>query len=102
MRGKTTESTIDVDTSPHPLDDPVRASLRGEHRRFAGWVGRIGRYDLEVARFVDHPQVLDEQDWTDLATLLGPGGSTALRGHGHLPRTAGRCSTTRSRRHRLP
>jgi ribosomal protein S18 acetylase RimI-like enzyme len=81
----TTESTIDVDTSLHPLDDPVRASLRGEHRRFAGWVGRVGRYDPEVARFVGHPPVLDEQDWADLATLLGPGGSTALRGHGHVP-----------------
>ncbi|WP_245663730.1 GNAT family N-acetyltransferase [Nocardia arthritidis] len=23
----------------------MRASLRGEHRRFARWVGRIGRYD---------------------------------------------------------
>ncbi|MGY2113093.1 GNAT family N-acetyltransferase [Nocardia gipuzkoensis] len=77
--------TIDVDISLHPLDDPVRASLCGEHRRFAGWVGRIGRYDPEVARFVGHPPVLDRQDWTDLATLLGPGGSTGLRGHGHVP-----------------
>ncbi|MFQ6392834.1 GNAT family N-acetyltransferase [Nocardia sp. KC 131] len=79
----TIESTIDV--SIHPLDDPVRASLRGEHRRFARWVGRIGRYDPAVARFVGHPPVLGEQDWADLATLLGPGGSTALRGHGHVP-----------------
>ncbi|MET9027923.1 GNAT family N-acetyltransferase [Nocardia sp. NPDC004168] len=81
----TTDSIVDVDTSLHPLDDPVRASLRGEHRRFAGWVGRIGRYDPEVARFVGHPPVLDERDWADLATLLGPGGSTALRGYGHVP-----------------
>ncbi|MEU2093085.1 GNAT family N-acetyltransferase [Nocardia beijingensis] len=81
----TTESIVDVETSLHPLDDPVRASLRGEHRRFAGWVGRIGRYDPQVARFVGHPPVLDERDWADLATLLGPGGSTALRGHGHVP-----------------
>ncbi|MEU2040061.1 GNAT family N-acetyltransferase [Nocardia niwae] len=81
----TTESTIGVDTALHPLDDPVRSSLRGEHRRFAGWVGRIGRYDPQVARFVGHPPVLDAQDWADLATLLGPGGSTALRGYGHMP-----------------
>lgn len=81
----TTESTIDVHTSSHPLDDPVRGSLRGVHRRFAGWAGRIGRYDPEVARFVGHPPVLDEQDWADLATLLGPGGSTGLRGGGHVP-----------------
>ncbi|WP_433734198.1 GNAT family N-acetyltransferase [Nocardia sp. CA-129566] len=80
----TTESTIDIDTSLHPLDDPVRASLRGEHRRFASWMGRVGRYDPEVARFFGHPPVLDDQDWADLATLLGPGGSTALRGYGHV------------------
>ncbi|WP_324198351.1 GNAT family N-acetyltransferase [Nocardia beijingensis] len=81
----TTESTIDADTALHPLDDPVRASLRGAHRRFAGWVGQIGRYDPQVAGFVGHPSVLDAQDWADLATLLGPGGSTALRGYGHVP-----------------
>jgi ribosomal protein S18 acetylase RimI-like enzyme len=70
--------------APHPLDDPVRASLRDEHRRFASWVGRIGRYDPQVARFVGHPPELDHQDWADLATVLGPGGTTGLRG-GHVP-----------------
>nr|WP_246461873.1 GNAT family N-acetyltransferase [Nocardia transvalensis] len=69
----------------HPLDDPVRASLRGAHRRFARWVGRIGRYDPQVAGFIGHPPVLDERDWADLATVLGPGGSSGLRGFGHVP-----------------
>lgn len=81
----TTESAIDVEISLHPLDDPVRSSLRGAHRRFATWAGRIGRYDPEVARFFGHPPVLDERDWDDLAGLLGPGGVTALRGRGHVP-----------------
>ncbi|MGV9675821.1 GNAT family N-acetyltransferase [Nocardia sp. NPDC003482] len=72
-----------MEVSGHPLDDPVRGSLWGEHRRFATWVGRCGRYDPEVARFVGHPSVLDERDWEDLATLLGPGGMTGLRGFGH-------------------
>ncbi|GAB2545162.1 GNAT family N-acetyltransferase [Nocardia heshunensis] len=80
----TTESAIDVEISLHPLDDPVRSSLRGAHHRFASWEGRIGRYDPEVARFFGHPPVLDQQDWADLAALLGPGGVTALRGHGHV------------------
>ncbi|MEV6771952.1 GNAT family N-acetyltransferase [Nocardia sp. NPDC051030] len=80
----TTESAIEIDTSLHPLDDPVRSSLRGEHSRFAEWVGRIGRYEPEVARFVGHPPELDEQDWEDLASILGPGGSTGLRGSGHV------------------
>ncbi|MEV0251020.1 GNAT family N-acetyltransferase [Nocardia sp. NPDC050712] len=81
----TIDATIETELALHPLDDPVRASLRGEHRRFADWSGRIGRYDPEVARFVGHPPVLDDQDWADLATLLGPGGSTALRGARHVP-----------------
>ncbi|WP_040832540.1 GNAT family N-acetyltransferase [Nocardia jiangxiensis] len=81
----TIDTTVGSQTSLHPLDDPVRTSLLGAHRRFATWVGRIGRYDPQVARFVGHPPVLDEQDWADLATVLGPGGSTGLRGHGHIP-----------------
>ncbi|MCX4097585.1 GNAT family N-acetyltransferase [Nocardia sp. alder85J] len=85
-----TAETFDLEAAElgaaaHPLDDPVRESLRGEHRRFAQWVGRIGRYDPEVARFVGHPPQLDNQDWADLATLLGPGGGTGLRGYGHVP-----------------
>ncbi|WP_324193855.1 GNAT family N-acetyltransferase [Nocardia blacklockiae] len=81
----TSESTLETGTALHPLDDPVRASLRGEHRRFADWVGRIGRYDPQVAPFVGHPPALDDQDWADLAALLGPGGVTGLRGFGHTP-----------------
>ncbi|WP_067682777.1 GNAT family N-acetyltransferase [Nocardia miyunensis] len=81
----TIDTTVGSQTSLHPLDDPVRTSLLGAHRRFASWVGRIGRYDPQVARFIGHPPVLDERDWADLATVLGPGGSTGLRGHGHVP-----------------
>lgn len=81
----TIDTSVGSQTSLHPLDDPVRTSLLGAHRRFADWVGRIGRYDPQVARFIGHPLVLDEQDWADLATVLGPGGSTGLRGHGHIP-----------------
>lgn len=81
----TIDTSVGSQTSLHPLDDPVRTSLLGAHRRFADWVGRIGRYDPQVARFIGHPPVLDEQDWADLATVLGPGGSTGLRGHGHIP-----------------
>ncbi|WP_435831756.1 GNAT family N-acetyltransferase [Nocardia salmonicida] len=76
--------TVDVEIAVHPLDDPVRASLRGEHSRFAHWTGRIGRYEPEVARFVGHPAVLDAQDWADLGTALGSGGSAGIRGLGHV------------------
>jgi hypothetical protein len=43
------------DSAIHPLDDPVRSSLRGAHARFAVWSGRIARYDREVGGFVGHP-----------------------------------------------
>lgn len=44
------------DSALHPLDDPVRSSLRGAHARFAVWSGRIARYEAEVAGFVGHPR----------------------------------------------
>lgn len=68
-----------------PLDDPIRSSLLGAHARFAVWKGRIGRYIPEVTGFVGHPPVLDEQDWADLAAIVEPGESVALRGDGIRP-----------------
>jgi ribosomal protein S18 acetylase RimI-like enzyme len=78
-----TVSTL-CDSTIHPLDDPIRSSLRGEHARFAAWSGRIARYDQEVAGFIGHPTEMDEQDWTDLATLVGPATDISLRG-AHVP-----------------
>ncbi|GAA5046750.1 GNAT family N-acetyltransferase [Nocardia callitridis] len=86
----TTESAVDrgvasvANDLPHPLDDPIRTSLRGAHARFAVWSGRIGRYEPQVAKFIGHPPTLEAQDWADLARILGPGGSTALRGGGYV------------------
>jgi ribosomal protein S18 acetylase RimI-like enzyme len=71
-------------TAIHPLDDPVRSSLSGAHARFATWSGRIARYDREVAGFIGHPLELDEQDWADLAALVGPSTEVSLRG-AHVP-----------------
>ncbi|KAA0100757.1 GNAT family N-acetyltransferase [Mycolicibacterium sp. P1-18] len=70
----------DTDSALHPLDDPIRSSLRGAHARFAVWSGRIARYDQEVAGFVGHPRHLDERDWADLAELAGPAAEVSLRG----------------------
>ncbi|MET0473690.1 MAG: GNAT family N-acetyltransferase [Mycobacterium sp.] len=68
----------------HPLDDPIRSSLRGAHAAFASWSGRIGRYDEQVAGFVGHPPELDDRDWADLAALMGPSAEVSLRG-AHQP-----------------
>ena len=72
------------DSALHPLDDPIRSSLRGAHARFAVGSGRIARYDHEVAGFIGHPAHLDERDWADLAALTGPSTEASLRG-AHVP-----------------
>ncbi|MDF3319530.1 GNAT family N-acetyltransferase [Rhodococcus sp. C3V] len=77
--------TVDTDVDTHPLDDPVRQGLRGHHAQFARWAGRVARYDPTVAPFVGHPPELDAEDWENLLTLVGPGGTVGLRGFDHRP-----------------
>lgn len=55
------------------LDDPVGQSLRSHHAALALTVGRASAYVPEVATFSAVPSAPDRQDWSDLATLLGPG-----------------------------
>ncbi|GGF48605.1 GNAT family N-acetyltransferase [Marmoricola endophyticus] len=57
-----------------PLDEPVGESLRGAHAHLAQASGRALRYAPGVATFVSVPVEPTEQDWDDLASLLGPGG----------------------------
>ncbi|MCZ4079119.1 GNAT family N-acetyltransferase [Rhodococcus sp. H36-A4] len=74
---------VEETQSVHPLDDPVVASLRGKHRRFARTLGRVSRFDPEVAPFLGHPLPMEEQDWKDIRTLFGPHAVVSLRGTGH-------------------
>lgn len=60
------------------LDDPVGASLRGAHARFAQGTGRVLRYDAAVASFAALPADPEPGDWADLAALLGAGGFADL------------------------
>ncbi|MEU6536812.1 GNAT family N-acetyltransferase [Streptomyces sp. NPDC047000] len=72
-------------TSSHVLDNPAWAALTGPHARFAERVGRAARYPADVAPF---HAVTDEDDpraWADLAVLVGPGGSAAVRGVAEPP-----------------
>ncbi|KAB1979042.1 GNAT family N-acetyltransferase [Streptomyces triticiradicis] len=69
----------------HPLDNPVHSSLAGPHARFAQGRGRALRYDPEVCPFVALPDRPDAQDWTDAASLMGPGAVIALAGSGAPP-----------------
>ncbi len=45
----------------------------------------MARYHPDVAPHVGHPATLGDEDWADLATLLGPSATAALRGFGHTP-----------------
>jgi ribosomal protein S18 acetylase RimI-like enzyme len=60
-------------TVPHPLDNPVLASLTGPHARFAERRGNVLRYPVDVCPFVALPDQPGEADWTDAARLAGPG-----------------------------
>jgi ribosomal protein S18 acetylase RimI-like enzyme len=61
-----------------PLDDPVRASLRGAHAHLARSHGSAAAYDGEVATFCAVPPAPGPEDWADLAALLGPDGFADL------------------------
>lgn len=60
------------------LDDPVGASLRGHHTHLARRGGRVLAYRSSVASFSALPSSPTDQDWADLATLLGPAGIADL------------------------
>ncbi|WP_420750176.1 GNAT family N-acetyltransferase [Rhodococcus sp. O3] len=80
-----TFDTTAVDEDVHPLDDPIRQSLRGVHAHFARWSGRIGGYHPDVAGHIGHPSVMQDEDWADLAALVGPSTEVAVREPGHEP-----------------
>ncbi|MGR6917457.1 GNAT family N-acetyltransferase [[Actinomadura] parvosata] len=61
------------DTSPHPLDHPVRSALTGPHAGFAERRGGVLRYPPEVSPFTALPAAPSGQDWADAAALAGPG-----------------------------
>ncbi|MHC3467593.1 GNAT family N-acetyltransferase [Streptomyces sp. 7R007] len=73
-------SVASLDTTSAPvLDNPAWAALTGPHRHFAERVGRAARYPRDVAPFHAVTDVDDPRAWADLAVLVGPGGSAAVR-----------------------
>jgi ribosomal protein S18 acetylase RimI-like enzyme len=67
-------------TAPHPLDNPVRASLVGPHARFAERRGNVLRYPGDVCPFFALPDEPGAADWADAAALVGPGGLLVIAG----------------------
>ncbi|HXL94006.1 MAG TPA: GNAT family N-acetyltransferase [Streptosporangiaceae bacterium] len=66
--------------APHPLDNPVRASLTGPHARLAERRGAVLRYPADVCPFLALPDEPSAADWADAAALVGPGGLLPLAG----------------------
>ncbi|MET7485442.1 GNAT family N-acetyltransferase [Streptomyces sp. NPDC005538] len=84
MSSTTDVDTIDTTTS-NVLDNPAWAALTGPHAHFAERVGRAARYPVDVAGFHAVTDTDDPRAWADLATLVGPGGTAALRGVSEVP-----------------
>ena len=63
----------DDGTATRMLDNPALASLNGAHARFAERRGEIVRYLPDVSVWTGVPVHPTEQDWADIAALLGPG-----------------------------
>ncbi|MEV5749151.1 GNAT family N-acetyltransferase [Actinoallomurus sp. NPDC052308] len=72
--------------SPHPLDNPVLASLTGPHTRFGERRGDVVRYPTDVSPFLALPVRPTDQDWRDAAALAGPGALVSLAGVEAPPR----------------
>lgn len=79
-------SVIALDAgSSHILDNPAWAALTGPHTHFAERIGRAVRYQQDVAPFHAVASEDDPRSWTDLAALVGPGGTASVRGVTDVP-----------------
>jgi len=72
-------------TTSHVLDNPAWAALTGPHAHLAERVGRAARYPVDVAGFHAMTDNDDPRAWADLATLIGPGSTGAVRGVSETP-----------------
>ncbi|GEK01234.1 GNAT family N-acetyltransferase [Streptomyces sp. 1-11] len=72
-------TSIDASSS-HILDNPAWAALTGPHAHFAQRIGHAARYPQDVAPFHALSDEDDPRAWADLAALVGPGGTAAVRG----------------------
>ncbi|MEX2395167.1 MAG: GNAT family N-acetyltransferase [Actinomycetota bacterium] len=62
------------------LDNVVWHSLTGRQRHLGTIEGRAGRFDPAVSPFGGVDDLDSEESWSDLATLVGPGGIAVLFG----------------------
>jgi ribosomal protein S18 acetylase RimI-like enzyme len=67
------------------LDNPVWAALTGPHAHLAERHGQTARYPTDVSPFVAMSDDHDDRVWSELARLVGPGGSVLLAGGAATP-----------------
>jgi ribosomal protein S18 acetylase RimI-like enzyme len=72
-------------TGVHPLDNPARAALLGPQAHLAERCGAVLRYAPDISPFVGLPDELGQEDWSDLAKLIGAGGVAATAGVPAVP-----------------
>ncbi|QIY94063.1 GNAT family N-acetyltransferase [Streptomyces sp. S1D4-11] len=68
-------------SATHPLDNPALASLTGPHAHFAERQGRVLRYLVDVSPWLALPDDPTDDDWADVAALVGPGVEVPLAGY---------------------
>ncbi|SDI79626.1 FR47-like protein [Frankineae bacterium MT45] len=71
--------------SAHPLDNPVRSALFGPQAELAESHGTARRYPKDVSPFVARPDSGDDEQWRDLATLVGAAGFVVMAGLEQAP-----------------
>ena len=71
------------------LDNAVWAALSGPQAGIAQTYGRARRFPPEVSPFGAIEDKGDMKCWSDLATLVGPGGQVVLTGTGEIDLPAG-------------
>jgi ribosomal protein S18 acetylase RimI-like enzyme len=70
--------THDTIADVEPLDNPAWYALTGPQSRFAQTTGVATRYDPDVGTFAAFPDDASAQAWSDLRSLVGPGGFALL------------------------
>lgn len=66
--------------NPHVLDNAVWAALSGPQASFAEVFGRARRFPVDISPFSGIENSSDPECWSDLANLIGPGGTAVLTG----------------------
>jgi ribosomal protein S18 acetylase RimI-like enzyme len=64
----------------HPLDNPAYESLTGPHQHFVERSGHFLRYPAEVSPFGAFGDTPSQEDWSDVAALVGPGEVVVITG----------------------